>query len=175
MGDLTIDYSSEDFDPIEYNSETFLTSFGNVTHQQANNMSTELANQSFMHAITAKETTKELLATKEQLITKETEQNPFVYINTFARYTSKEFYGVMIDTGASCRSTAGYEQYLAYKKNNNKDIEINTIQAGAVNVQFGIGSTLSIGTIIVNTPIGNIDFHVIQADTPFLLSFKNIL
>ena len=145
-------------------------------------MSTELANQSFMHVITAKETTKELITTKEPLatkellvtrethITKETEKNPFVYINT--RYTSKEFYGVMIDTGASCRSTAGYEQYIAYKKINN--IEIDAQQARAVNIQFGIGSTLSIRTIVVNIPIGNIDFHVIQADTPFLLCLKDI-
>ena len=55
-------------------------------------MSTELANQSFIYAITAKKTTKEkteellatkeLLATRETHITKETEKNPFVYINT---------------------------------------------------------------------------------------------
>ena len=145
-------------------------------------MSTELANQSFMHAITAKEitkktikepfATKELLATKEPLITKGTEQNPFIYINI--QYTSKEFYDVIINTGASCCLTAGYKQYLAYKKINSKDIEINTIQARAVNVQFGIGSTLSIGTIVVNTPIGNIDFHIIQADTPFLLCLKDM-
>ncbi len=149
IGDLTIDYNPDDFDPIEYSSESFLTSFGNITHEQASNMSTELANHSFMHAIAAKETTKEptkeatkeptkeatkettqkatkeAFVTREITITKEEEQDPFAYINTLAQYTFNEFYSVMIDTRASCRLTAGYKQYLAYKKTN--DIKIDTI------------------------------------------------
>ena len=35
------------------------------------------------------------------------EQDPFVYI-IIECYTPKEFYGVMIDTGVSKKSTAGY-------------------------------------------------------------------
>jgi hypothetical protein len=35
------------------------------------------------------------------------EQDLFVYITT-ERYTPKEFYGVIIDTGASKKSTIGY-------------------------------------------------------------------
>ena len=79
----------------------------------------------------------------------------------------------MIDTGASRRSTAGYGQYLAYKRIT-KDANIDTTQAGAINVQFGIGSTPSIGLITVDTPIGNVDFHVVQADTPFLLCLTDM-
>ena len=48
------------------------------------------------------------------------------------------------------------------------------MQTGAVNVQFGIGSTASIGSVIVKTPIGLIDFHVVKADTLFLLCFTDI-
>jgi hypothetical protein len=73
----------------------------------------------------------------------------------------------MINTGASKKSTAGYGQYLAYKKVYN--VTIDTIKAGAINVQFGIGSTPSIGSITINTPIGRIEFHIVEADTPFLL------
>ncbi|SLM34183.1 integrase core domain protein [Lasallia pustulata] len=99
------------------------------------------------------------------------ESNLFAY-TTSNRYTSKEFYGVMIDTGASKRSTAGYGQYLAYKKINNIPVDIS--KAGAVHVQFGIGSTSSIGSIIINTPVGRIEFHIVKADTPFLLCIADM-
>ena len=78
----------------------------------------------------------------------------------------------MIDTGASKKSTAGYGQYLAYKKT--YDTTIDTSKAGAINVQFGIGSTPSVGSITINTPIGNVEFHIVQADTPFLLCLTNM-
>ena len=48
-------------------------------------------------------------------------------------YTPKEFYSVIIDTGTSKKSTAGYRQYLAYKATND-NADINTTQTGAVNV-----------------------------------------
>jgi len=60
-------------------------------------------------------------------------QDPFVYITT-ERYTPKEFYGVIIDTGASKKSTAGYRQYLAYKTTIDDNTDINIIYTGAVNV-----------------------------------------
>jgi len=52
------------------------------------------------------------------------EQDPFIYITT-ERYTPKEFYGVIINIGASKKSTIGYGQYLVYKTtvNNNTDID----------------------------------------------------
>ena len=40
---------------------------------------------------------------------------------------SKEFYGVIIDTGASKKSTAGYRQYLTYKNTIIDNIDINTM------------------------------------------------
>ena len=61
------------------------------------------------------------------------EQDPFAYITT-KRYTSKEFYGVIIDIGASKKSTAGYRQYLAYKNTTMDNTDIDTTQIGAVNV-----------------------------------------
>ena len=87
------------------------------------------------------------------------QQDPFTYTNNTDRYTDKEFYGIMVDTGASYRSTAGYGQYLAYKRLSNTNID--TTQAGVANVQFGIGQTASLSLIIINTLIGNIDFHVV--------------
>jgi hypothetical protein len=56
---------------------------------------------------------------------------------------------------------------LAYKKT--YPVTIDTTRAGQVKVQFGIGTISSIGSIVIKTPIGDIEFHIIQADTPFLL------
>jgi len=80
----------------------------------------------------------------------------------------------MIDTGASKRSTAGWGQYLAYQKTHNNNTTINTTTAGAINVQFGIGSTSSVGSIMINTLVGAIEFHLVKADTPFLLCLADI-
>jgi hypothetical protein len=47
---------------------------------------------------------------------------------------SKEFYSVIIDIGASKKSTIGYRQYLAYKNTTADNTDINTTQIRAVNV-----------------------------------------
>ena len=46
--------------------------------------------------------------------------------------------------------------------------------AGAINVQFGIRSTSSVSLITINTLVGNIEFHVVKANTPFLLCLANM-
>jgi hypothetical protein len=53
------------------------------------------------------------------------EQDLFVYITT-EYYTPKEFYGVIINTGAFKKSTAGYRQYFTYKATINENADINT-------------------------------------------------
>ena len=60
-------------------------------------------------------------------------QDLFIYITTEC-YTPKEFYGVIINTGASKKSTAGYRQYLTYKTTTSNNMDINTMQTRAVNV-----------------------------------------
>ena len=52
-------------------------------------------------------------------------QDLFVYI-TIERYTPKEFYGVIINIGASKKSTVGYGQYLIYKTTVNNNMDIDT-------------------------------------------------
>jgi len=75
----------------------------------------------------------------------------------------------MIDISASKKSTTGYRQYLVYKTTVNDNTDINTMQAGAVNVQFGISLTALIKLVAVKTLIGLVNFHIVKADTPFLL------
>ena len=62
---------------------------------------------------------------------------------------------------------------LAYKKKI-KHVQVDKSRAGAVNVQFGIGSTTSIGSLLLDTPIGVIEFHVVEADTSFLLCLEDM-
>ncbi|KHJ30399.1 hypothetical protein EV44_g3633 [Erysiphe necator] len=89
------------------------------------------------------------------------------------RYGHSKFHGVMIDTGAAGKSTAGYNQYLAYCRLFSS-IPINESEKGAVNATFGIGSTTSIGSIIIGTPIGECEFHILKTNTPFLLSLNDM-
>ena len=47
---------------------------------------------------------------------------------------SKEFYGVIINIGASKKSITGYRQYLVYKNTIADNTDINTTQIRAINV-----------------------------------------
>jgi len=100
-------------------------------------------------------------------------QDLFAYI-TIERYTPKEFYIIIINIGASKKSTIGYGQYLIYKTTVNNNTDINTMQTGAVNVQVGISLTTLIGLVAVKTLISLVNFHIVKADTPFLLCLADI-
>jgi len=100
-------------------------------------------------------------------------QDLFAYITT-EHYTPREFYGVIINTSASKKSTAGYRQYLAYKTTINDNTDIDITQTGAVNIQFGIGLTVLIRLVAVKTLIGLVNFHIVKTDTPFLLCLADM-
>jgi hypothetical protein len=134
---------------------------------QAFNTITILANRSFIHLIAPKNWP---ISTPVRPIMDimDRKQDLFAYITT-EHYTPKEFYGVIIDTDTSKKSTAGYRQYFIYKTTAISNMDINIMQAGAVNVQFGISSTILIRLVTVKTLISLVDFYIIKADTPFLL------
>jgi hypothetical protein len=90
-----------------------------------------------------------------------------------SRYSSDHFYGIVIDTGASKYSTAGFAQFQALQNIDNT-VKLDGTTKGKVNVQFGIGATSSIGSALVNTPIGQVEFHIMLCKTPFLLSLDDI-
>ena len=48
-------------------------------------------------------------------------------------------------------------------------MELDTSTKGQIIVQFGIRSTSSIGTTNVHTLIDEVQFHIVDANTPFLL------
>ena len=130
---------------------------------QAFNITTVLADCSFIHLIAPENHSASTSVTDVT----DHEQDPFVYIIT-ERYTPKEFYGVIIDTGTLKKSIIGYGQYFAYRNTTKDNTDINITQTGAVNVQFSISSTVLIGSVAVKTPIGLVDFYIVKADTPFL-------
>ena len=186
---LIIDTTPPNESSLQEQTELFLTSFGDVAPQTALRITNSLADQLFIHAITGVNPTNTfnpknqtvklgnntslttLEATTDPTTSENPETDPFTYITT-TRYTEEIFYGIVVDTGASQRSTAGYGQVRAYQKYH--PATINTTRAGLVKVQFGIGTTTSIGSVTIQTPIGHVEFHVVQADTPFLLCLADM-
>jgi hypothetical protein len=55
----------------------------------------------------------------------------------------------MINTRALRVSTAGFGQYLAYQGTIDSNTTLDKSTAGAVNVQFSIGSTALVGSLIL--------------------------
>jgi hypothetical protein len=62
----------------------------------------------------------------------------FIYM-IIDRYISEKFYELMIDSEAPRTSTAEYEQYLTYHKDNKNDV-MNISKTDAIHVQFDIES-----------------------------------
>jgi hypothetical protein len=88
------------------------------------------------------------------------------------RFTSEMFYDIMINSKASIRLIVDYEQYLAFIKN--ISIDLNRAKTEAVNVQFEIESIFSLKSIIIDISMTLVKFHVIKADTFFLLNLANM-
>jgi hypothetical protein len=62
-----------------------------------------------------------------------TDQDPFTYNTTTSWYTTDSFQGIIVDTGALKRSTAGRGQFLAYQKLDTS-VQLDTTTQGIVNV-----------------------------------------
>jgi hypothetical protein len=98
--------------------------------------------------------------------------NSLLYSLVTGRYFSNYFHGIVINTEAAFISTTGYSQFLALKETQNVKLDADT--ANGQQFKFGIGSTAFKGTVQVNTSLKILVFHVIKADTPFLLSLHNL-
>jgi hypothetical protein len=80
-------------------SIVYLMAFGELMPNKATSMSIILANKTFSYLLILEDITEPTLAT-----------NPFIYILNMSnsRYISDVFLGIIIDTRASKKSTAGY-------------------------------------------------------------------
>jgi hypothetical protein len=106
---------------------------------------------------------------------KNTNPDSFTYVTIFDRYISEKFYEMMIDSNASTKSTAEYDQYLAFKNHKiNLTIDLNVIKTETMNVQFDIESTSSIKSLIIDIFFEIMKFHVIKTNISFLLSLADI-
>jgi hypothetical protein len=78
--------------------------FGELTPNKAISMSTILANKAFSYLLILENMTKPTLVI-----------DPFIYILNISnsRYILDVFLGIIIDIGASKKSTAGYGQFQA--------------------------------------------------------------
>jgi len=76
--------------------------------------------------------------------------------------------------GAARALTVGFGQYLIYKETVNLIATLNTFNAGAIKVKFRIGLTLLVGSLKVQLLVGEIVFYVICANTPFLISLRDL-
>jgi hypothetical protein len=129
------------------------------------NLASNLNNQALIHRLTTRLPSEPKDILKNDLIDNFTTRNT-------SRYNSHHFYKVVINTGASKYSTAGYRQFQALQRTNS--ITLNKTTKGQVTVQFSIGSTSSIRSTTVKTPIKQVEFHIIHTKTPFLLSLADM-
>ncbi|RKF59651.1 hypothetical protein OnM2_058048 [Erysiphe neolycopersici] len=89
----------------------------------------------------------------------------FIFTHS-TRYSDAIFQGVMIDTGAARVSTAGESQFRALCKI--QKLEMDRSQAGQANICFCIGTARLIGPTSIETPFGEVIFHIMPSNTPFL-------
>ncbi|KAI1004344.1 hypothetical protein K3495_g3871 [Podosphaera aphanis] len=108
--------------------------FTTVGHINGQDIITNLANQSFTHALPDN---NHISPPKESEVFFQTQ-----------RYGNKKFYGIMIDTGATMWSTAGYNQNLVYISLSSVTLDPST--AGQASLRFGIGSATSVGSVLVS-------------------------
>jgi hypothetical protein len=145
--------------------ESLLTSPA-ISTSTANALVDDLTSHSLLHQLTG-----EILTPKPDETSIE---DPYALLTEgTSRYDSRHFYGVVIDTSASKYSTAGFSQFQALQYTN-INVILDETTKGQVTVQFSIGSTSSIRSARVNTPIRQVKFHIMLAKTPFLLSLADI-
>lgn len=89
------------------------------------------------------------------------------------RYSSSTLQGIIPDTGASEISTAGIPQLLALQKLY-PTIKLDIKIKGKHLNKFGKESSKTVGSAVVQIPLGSIVFHVVAANTPFLFFLKDI-
>jgi hypothetical protein len=89
------------------------------------------------------------------------------------RYSNATFQGIMPDNRAAGVSIARKPQVVIFQKLD-LIVSINTSITRNHKICFGKGEAISIGTIQVSIPLGNIMFHVLLTNTPFLYYLQDI-
>ena len=172
---LMVDADSDnDTGPVtkkESSQSTYFTSCGTISMKSASNIAEQLSNQAFIH---------QLLPTSKSNSTN-------VPIDIVDIYTAKglsrygpgaEYHGIMVDTGCSRHSTTGLDQFQSLQRFQElkglQQSQFDESTKGSVTVKFGIGDSSSIGSSVIQTPIGEVEFHIMPDELPFLLSLADM-
>jgi hypothetical protein len=96
------------------------------------------------------------------------------FVFTFdSRYSGITFQGIILDNRTAGISTISLPQVIALSKLDPTILVDNSI-AGNYRIKFGAREALFLGTIQVNTQLGNIMFHMLPTNTPFLFCLQDI-
>lgn len=152
------------------NSKVFFILLGFV--EKAEKMAIKLANRLFSHFYITIENVSPNGINSANAACGTIDTNLFAYI-AINRYLADKFWKIIIDTNVSKHFIASYGQLMAYI-NDIKFTIIHISKVGAIHVQFGINSILSMGFVYIQTPIGYIKFYIVKADTLFLLCLTNM-
>jgi hypothetical protein len=88
-------------------------------------------------------------------------------------YSNAIFQGIILDSGAAGVSITRKPQVIAFQKLD-LIVSINTSIAGNYKICFGKRKAVFISIIQVGIPLGNITFHVLPTNTPFLYCLQDI-
>lgn len=166
--ELSVDVGTADKDSdfnltSESSTEPFFTYFGTFQNTESMAIVSLLANTAFKHQITF-----------EDDISAHAKLEPYSFnISTSSQYNNSEFKELLIDSGAATRCTGGISQFEALQTIDNS-IMLDKGTAGSTSFIFGIGSTLSIGIVNLNTPIEPVVFYIVQSNIPFLLCLADM-
>lgn len=144
-------------------TESFFTFHGTLENSEPLGAASMLADNAFKHHLTHNDQTLP-----------PPDAAPYAFnSSTASRYDSSEFKGLLIDSGAAIWSTGGIGQLRALQRIDNSVI-MNTATAGSNHFTFGVTPAPSIGSVHFETPIGQIFFHIVGINTPFLLSLADM-
>ena len=164
--DLSIDADNDctlGSESFHMESEQFYISIGQLNNSESKSIINTLADNTFKHRITLSDET--VLPTT---------LTPYVFnSSTDSRYNDTEFKGLLINSGASTRSTGGIGQLKALQQLD-ISVQLDKNTAGSANFTFGIGSAASIGSVNLETSLGSITFYIMPVNTSFLLCLADM-
>ena len=165
--------SDDDTGPVtkkESIQSTYFTSCGTISIKSATNITEHLSNQAFIH---------QLLPAFDSLTNASIDVVDTYTAKGISRYgPDAEYHGIMVDTGCSRHSTGGIDQFRALQRFQKlkglTQSKFDDSTKGSVTVRFGIGDSSSIGSSVLETPIGEVEFHIMPNELPFLLSLADM-
>lgn len=153
-------------------SEHFLTAVEPLQNDESATAIRMLADMAVQHRIIKNEKITEKII--EKIILNASTPVHYIYNTvTESRYDSTKFKGILVDSGAVARSTEGLDQLQTLQRLDDS-VKLDHSTIGSANFIFGMGGTTFIGSINLNTPMSLIVFHIIKANTPFLLCLADM-